>query len=116
MIDRIRREPALIAGLVQAVLGLLVAFGLDVSAEQTASILAVTAALLAILTRAQVTPYVDVVEQLDGTEVVAGPANDIVGEGAVVRELTPELPPELVRHGDEEVVVSEDYVGEHRAD
>lgn len=31
-----------------------------------------------------------VVERLDGTEVVAGPANDMVGEGAVVREVTPE--------------------------
>ena len=90
MIDRIRREPALVAGLVQAVLALLVAFGLDLTGEQTASILAVTAALLAVLTRAQVTPYVDVLEHRDGTEVVAGPANDMVGEGAVVRELPPE--------------------------
>lgn len=40
-----------------------------------------------------------VVERLDGAEVVAGPANDIVAEGAVVREITPET-----------------YVGEHRAD
>ena len=32
----------------------------------------------------------NVVERLDGTEVVAGPANDMVGEGAVVREVTPE--------------------------
>ena len=34
-----------------------------------------------------------VVERLDGTEVVAGPANDMIGEGAVVRVLPPE-------HGD----------------
>ena len=90
MIDRIRREPALIAGLIQAVLALLVAFGLSLSAEQTASILAVTAALLAVLTRAQVTPYADVVERADGREVVAGPANDLVIEGVVVRELPAE--------------------------
>ncbi len=32
----------------------------------------------------------NVVERLDGTEVVAGPANDMVGEGAVVRVLPPE--------------------------
>ena len=51
ILDRIRREPALVAGLVQSVLALLVAFGLDLSGEQTASILAVTAALLAVLTR-----------------------------------------------------------------
>ena len=90
MIDRIRREPALVAGLVQAVLALLVAFGLDLTGEQTASILAVTAALLAVLTRAQVTPYADVLEHRDGTEVVAGPANDLVVEGVVVRELPAE--------------------------
>ena len=32
----------------------------------------------------------DVVEWADGREVVAGPANDLVGEGAVIRELPAE--------------------------
>jgi hypothetical protein len=32
----------------------------------------------------------NVVEHLDGTEVVAGPANELVAEGHVVREVTPE--------------------------
>lgn len=32
----------------------------------------------------------NVVERLDGTEVIAGPANDIVPTGDVVRELPPE--------------------------
>ena len=56
MIDRIRREPVLVTGLIQAALVLAVSFGLDLSTEQTAGILAVTAALLALVTRSQVTP------------------------------------------------------------
>ena len=90
ILDRIRREPALVAGLVGAVIALGVSFGLELSGEQTGAIMALVSAILAVVTRQQVTPVVDVVEQLDGTEVVAGPANDIVGEGAVVREVTPE--------------------------
>jgi hypothetical protein len=54
--DRIKAEPALVAGLVQAVLTLVVAFGLDLSTEQVAAILTVTAAVLAIVVRSQVTP------------------------------------------------------------
>ena len=98
IIDRVRREPAIVTGIVGALIALGVAFGLELTGEQTGAIMAFVSALLAVVVRQQVTPYVDVVEQLDGTEVVAGPANDIVGEGAVVREIT-----------------SETYVGEHRA-
>ena len=90
ILDRIRREPALVSGLVSAVIALAVSFGLDWTAEQVGAVMAVVAAVLAVVTRQQVTPVVDVVEQLDGTEVVAGPANDMVAEGAVVREVTPE--------------------------
>lgn len=50
------REPALILGAVQAVLALVVAFGLDLSVEQTGAILAASAAVLAVVTRSQVTP------------------------------------------------------------
>lgn len=50
------REPALIAGLIQAVLGLLLAFGVDLSQEQVGSILAVTSAALAVVVRSRVTP------------------------------------------------------------
>jgi hypothetical protein len=56
MIDRIRNEPALVAGLVQAVLGLLLAFGLELSIEQVGAIMAVTAAVLAFVVRSVVTP------------------------------------------------------------
>ena len=50
------REPALILGAVQAILALVVAFGLDLSTEQVGAILAASAAVLAVVTRSQVTP------------------------------------------------------------
>ena len=90
MTDRIRREPALVTGLVAATIALVISFGLELSKEQVGAILAFVAAILAFVTRSQVTPYVDVVERADGREVVAGPANDLVVEGAVIRELPAE--------------------------
>ena len=56
MWDRIKKEPALVAGVVQAVLGLLLAFGVELTTEQTGAILAITAAVLALFVRSQVTP------------------------------------------------------------
>jgi len=50
------REPALILGAVQAVLVLGVSFGLKLSTEQTAAILAASAAVIAVITRQMVTP------------------------------------------------------------
>jgi hypothetical protein len=52
----IRSEPALILGLVQAVIALVLAFGVDLSEEQIGSIMALTAVILAIVTRMLVTP------------------------------------------------------------
>lgn len=56
MLNRIRTEPALVAGLVQAVLALLLAFGVPMSEAQTGAILALSAAILALLVRSRVTP------------------------------------------------------------
>ncbi len=56
MIARIRDNPVLVAALVQAILGLIVAFGVHLTAEQTAAILAVTGTLMALVVRARVTP------------------------------------------------------------
>ena len=56
MTDRIRNEPALVIGLVQATLALVIAFGLELSEEQVGAVLAVTAAVLALVVRSQVTP------------------------------------------------------------
>lgn len=54
--ERIKNEPALVAGLVQAVLALAVAFGLDLSPEQIGAILGATAAVLALVVRSKVVP------------------------------------------------------------
>lgn len=56
MLNRIKAEPALVGGFVQAVLSLLIAFGLKLSDVQTAAILAATAAGLALVVRSKVTP------------------------------------------------------------
>lgn len=50
------REPALILGLVGAVIALAVGFGLNVTPEQTGLILAATSAVLAVVTRQLVSP------------------------------------------------------------
>ncbi len=50
------REPAMILGLVQAAIALAVIFGLQLPAGAEAGILAFSAALLAVITRSQVTP------------------------------------------------------------
>ena len=50
------REPALILAAVQALLAVAIGFGLDVSPEQLALILAGTAAVLGLITRSKVEP------------------------------------------------------------
>ena len=50
------REPAMVLAFVQAVIVLLVSFGLRLTPEQTGAILAVTAVALGLLTRTKVTP------------------------------------------------------------
>jgi hypothetical protein len=56
MIDRIKNEPALVYGAVQAIIGLVLAFGIDLSNEQTGAIMVATAAILAFVVRAAVVP------------------------------------------------------------
>lgn len=55
-----KREPALFLGLIQTVLALVLAFGVDLTTEQTGGILAVSAAVLALITRSQVVPNSEV--------------------------------------------------------
>lgn len=52
------REPVLWLAAVQAVTGLLISFGFDLSGEQTAGIMSVTAALLGLIARKRVSPVV----------------------------------------------------------
>ena len=56
MLNLIKNYPALLSGLVLAVLGLLLAFGVNVTQSQTAAIMGVVGAILAILTHLSVTP------------------------------------------------------------
>lgn len=50
------REPALFYQFIQSLIILVTAFGLDLSKEQTGAILLVTGAVLALITRQNVTP------------------------------------------------------------
>lgn len=52
----LRDEPVLLTGLVQTVLGLLLAFGVTLTQEQVGSIMAVAAMVVAIAIRMVVTP------------------------------------------------------------
>ncbi|WP_330473847.1 hypothetical protein [Terrabacter sp. C0L_2] len=74
------REPALILGALQAVIALAISFGLDLSPEQTGAILAASAAVLAVVTRSQVSPSATVAAETapsSSTGLVAGPAADV---------------------------------------
>lgn len=50
------REPALVLGAVQTAMALLLAFGLNLSAEQVGAIVAASAAALSLVVRSKVTP------------------------------------------------------------
>jgi hypothetical protein len=50
------REPAMLLALVQALLALVVAFGLNLAPDQIGAILAVTAVVLGLITRSRVSP------------------------------------------------------------
>lgn len=52
----LKSEPALVAGVVAAVLALVVSFGVHLSTEQVGAIMAVVSAVLAIIVRQKVTP------------------------------------------------------------
>jgi hypothetical protein len=50
------REPALIMGMVTALISLAVGFGLDITPEQVSLIVAAVAAVLSVVTRSKVSP------------------------------------------------------------
>lgn len=58
MVKLLKSEPAAVAGAVQAVIALVVAFGLSLSADQIGAIMAVVAAALALVVRQNVAPAV----------------------------------------------------------
>lgn len=53
------REPTLIIAFVQFLLALAIAFGVDISVEQRAAVIAVVTSLLELYKRSQVTPVAD---------------------------------------------------------
>ena len=55
----LQREPALISGLVAAVIALVTAFGFEMTGEQVGAIMAVTYAVLSVIVRQNVTPTFD---------------------------------------------------------
>lgn len=62
------REPALVLGLLQAVIALAIGFGLDISPEQFGLIMAASAAAAAVIVRQQVTPTIDPKVDADVTD------------------------------------------------
>lgn len=56
MLEKIKSEPVLVVALVQALLGLSVAFGLDLTDVQIGAVLAVTSAGLGFIARSRVSP------------------------------------------------------------
>jgi ascorbate-specific PTS system EIIC-type component UlaA len=82
IVDRVRREPALLVGLVMAILIALTEFGIEVTAGQQAAIVGVIIAIGAIIVRQAVTPNVSVgalEDDMTNTsgELVAGQASEI---------------------------------------
>jgi hypothetical protein len=68
-VAKIKEEPVFFQGLVQALLGLLIAFGLRLDPGKMSAILAFSAAGLSFLTRQIVTPTANPRAQ-DGTQLV----------------------------------------------
>ena len=74
MWQKIKGEPVLFQGLIQALLALLIAFGLKLDVKETGAILALTAAVLSFATRQVVTPTANPKDS-NGTRLVPQAAN-----------------------------------------
>lgn len=66
------REPAVVLGLIQAGLALLLSFGFELTVEQQGSIIAFSAVLIAVITRSQVTPIANVPDVVVSVETPEG--------------------------------------------
>ena len=90
MIDKIRREPALVIDGIRAVIALAAAFGLAVNDQQTAAIIAAAAAVLALvgapIVRSKVTPASEVAAKRDPKtgKFVSAKADPAAPDGAKV--------------------------------
>lgn len=78
MIDRVKKEPVLVSVLAGNLIALAVVFGLDLSTEQTAAIMALISTLTTIVIgRSNATPNVDVVAVDKGDGPVAADASPL---------------------------------------
>lgn len=75
----IKEEPVSTQGIIQAMLALGTSFGLGLSSSQMGAILAVTAAILTLLTRQQVTPLANPKLQQRDRQPDGGPSPAPVG-------------------------------------
>lgn len=80
-------EPAAITGFVQAVITMVVLFGVPITTEQAAAILTTTGLGLALVTRAMVTPTAKVEAQV--AEQVQDAADDARAKAIVERAMSP---------------------------
>lgn len=71
IIERLRNEPAYVFALVEALVAAFVAFGLDLSGEQVAGVMAVVAVLTGVGVRAQAYGPKTVDEIMDAEAVVS---------------------------------------------
>lgn len=72
------KEPAVLVGLVQAILALAVSFGADLTSEQVGSIMAVTSALLALLVRQAVVSPATLAKAEQISQPITGLAGKLV--------------------------------------
>ena len=91
ILERIKNEPALLIGLVSAAISLILAFGIDLTEKQVGGIMAVVVALLALVTRSQVTPTRAVAAEVVKGGVFTGDAAPPAGEPAEVVPADPYL-------------------------
>lgn len=100
IVERVKREPALVLGLVGAVIALLLAFGLDLTNEQQAGITGLVIAILAFVTRSQVTPN----RAVGAAQEDRDPGGDLVaGEASELTTGTPvDVIPAVDVYGDDE--------------
>lgn len=68
IIERIRNEPVLVTTLIGSVLTALVVFNVPLTQEQVAALVAIAAAVMAIVARAQVTPVGSVPDFYDNED------------------------------------------------
>ena len=87
-----QREPivtvASVTAAASAIIAAIVAFGVDLSEEQTAAVMglvAVAAPLLVTISRKYVTPNTYVIERDAGGEIVAGQGHEVLDDGETVR-------------------------------